>query len=117
MNGEKLLEVSLDKHGSALIETCIESASKQQIETIAKTACFNQGLVLKQILGSSFGNYVAKKLLFICRDYVFEKQLIIDTTHNYIVNLDDYYYGRTNKNNQDLKYCDKFLSQCVHYSQ
>merc|ERR1712154_606141 len=98
-NGEHILYLSKDKHGSNVIETCIKVSTAKQIDVLLNTICSKQAFLLKQIISDRFGNYVPKTLMENCNKK--QKEKLINAIHAYITNLYTYYHGYT--------HCSEFI--------
>ena len=117
-DGKKLTELSVNKHGSALMETCIKVATKQQIDTFVKTVCNNNATVLLQILHGEFGNFVARTLLRTCTDsnYQTEAQCIVNAVNTSIINLANCSkYGQSYVDAMNLQRCTSFIKHCCQW--
>ena len=118
MDGEKLKELSTDKHGSPLIETSIEVATREQIGKFVDTVCNNNASILLQILHGEFGNFVARTLLRTCTEsnYQTEAQCIVNAVYKSIVNLADYRkYGQWYVDTMNLQTCSSFINYCCQW--
>ena len=112
-DAKKLVALSINRHGSAVMETCIESSNSAQIKQFVDTVCLNKGAVLKQILFQGYGNYVARSLLRNCVDYISQREMIVNTVHQHIVDLYDYQYGNVCTKGTKLALCEKFIDDFV----
>lgn len=116
VDGEKLVDLSINKHGSALIETCIKVSTRPQITKFVETACKNKGEILLKILYGEYGNFVAKTLLRACTDYKLERKRIVNSVNQYAINLNEYgRYGRSELKSRNLQKCAVFIKECYEW--
>ena len=120
MDGKKLKELSINKHGSAVIETCVKIATKEQIDKFVETVCNNDAFILSEILPDKYGNCVANTLLWTCTDlnYGTEAQCIIDSVNKHIINLARFkQYGESYEYlvERKLQRCFPFIKHCCQW--
>ena len=117
-DGKKLADLSVNKHGSALIETCIKVATREQIGKFVQISCTNNALILSKILYGEFGNFVARSLLRACVDRNFESegQFIVNSVNRSIINLNNCaVYGQQHVDAKGLSKCTSFIKECCHW--
>ena len=119
---KQLLKICLDRAGSCVIETCIKSANRRQLNAFVEFVKGDDGLNLDELIKSKFGNYVVRTLVNKCSNeannnnnnndnndndnddslcYKEYLRMIINTIHLYICDLYTitFYYDYDNVQN------------------
>ena len=124
IDSDKLIKLSVNKYGSKVIETCISVATRPQIGKLVNTLCTEGAMVLKEILSSDVGNYIAKALLSKCEDYKHERKCIIDAVDRNVYQMDMYaefdkhcINGNVHLQARYLKQCARFIEMCHDWYQ
>lgn len=81
----KILNLSRNRHGSHMIESCLRACNKQQIDAFIEAICAKKAFVLKAMLNHKIGNYVPKTLMHQANQQ--QQRSIVDAVHSNIADL------------------------------
>lgn len=98
-NADNILYLSKCKHGSHMLETCLRSCAKSDIDVFIGAVCAKRAFVLKEMMKHQFANYVPKTLMGRCSRK--QKQTLAKSVHENI-----------NLNRHRFEFCSEFINEC-----
>jgi len=98
-NADNILYLSKCKHGSHMLETCLRSCSKADIDTFIGAVCAKRAFVLKEMMRHQFANYVPKTLMNRCSRK--QKQTLALAVNDNI-----------NLKRHRFEFCSEFINEC-----